>query len=72
MTKNNVVSLEDRRFVKRFVDIYLDQGAVAAGQYAYAQGIGDDEKEMTRLRKVIKAEFERRGYEMNSAEEQTS
>lgn len=57
-----IISLEERKFVRRFVDIYTKDGEMAAGRYAHEQGIGDNDADMARYRPEIKKEFERRGY----------
>jgi hypothetical protein len=57
-----IISLEERKFVRRFVDIYTKEGETAAGKYAHDQGLGDNDKDMVRYRAEIKKEFLRRGY----------
>ena len=58
-----IISLEERKFIRRFVDIYVKDGENAAGQFAHQQGINaENEKEMLHYRNEIKSEFKRRGY----------
>lgn len=57
-----LISLEERKFVRKFVDIYVKDGEMAAGRYAHNQGIGDNDADMKRYRGEIKKEFLRRGY----------
>lgn len=64
-----IISLEERKFVRRFVDIYVKDGEMAAGKYAHYQGIGDNENDMRRYRGAIKQEFLRRGYKFPKQQE---
>ena len=59
---SKIISLEERKFVRKFVDIYVKEGEMAAGKYAHNQGIGDNDSDMKRYRGEIKKEFLRRGY----------
>lgn len=58
-----IINLNERKFIRNFVDVYVKKGPEAAGKVAKAYGLNDnDEDEMLYYRAAITKEFLRRGY----------